>query len=63
MALVTTASVVRQIESLFDGGSVAGLSDGQLIERFKAATLILLMIAALATGAGVFLAQRLCTLP
>ena len=35
MALVTTASIVRQIESLFDGGSVAGLSDGQLIERFN----------------------------
>ena len=35
MALVTTTSIVRQIESLFDGGSVAGLSDGQLIERFN----------------------------
>ena len=27
-------SVVRQIESLFDGGSVAGLTDRQLLERF-----------------------------
>ncbi len=35
MALVTTESIVRQIESLFDGGSVAGLSDGELIERFN----------------------------
>jgi RNA polymerase sigma factor (sigma-70 family) len=34
MALVTTTSIVRQIESLFDGGSVAGLTDGRLIERF-----------------------------
>ena len=36
MAPVTTPSVVRQIESLFDGGSVAGLSDRQLLERFIA---------------------------
>ena len=35
MALVTTASIVRQIESLFDGGSLAGLSDGQLVKRFN----------------------------
>ncbi len=34
MAHVVTLSVVRQIESLFDGGSVAGLTDRQLIERF-----------------------------
>ncbi len=31
-----TTSVVRQIESLYGGGSVAGLSDRQLIERFVA---------------------------
>ncbi len=35
MAPVTTPSVVRQIGSLFDGGSVAGLTDRQLIERFN----------------------------
>src|SRR5262249_27919649 len=35
MARATT-SVVRQIESLYGGGSVAGLSDRQLIERFGA---------------------------
>ncbi len=29
-------SVVRQLESLFDGGAVAGLSDRQLIDRFNA---------------------------
>jgi hypothetical protein len=34
MAQVMTTSVVRQIGSLFDGGSVAGLTDRQLIERF-----------------------------
>ena len=34
MARTITPSVVRQIESLFEGGSVAGLPDGQLIERF-----------------------------
>ena len=34
MANVAAGSVVRQIGSLFDGGSVAGLSDRQLIERF-----------------------------
>jgi RNA polymerase sigma factor (sigma-70 family) len=34
MANAMTTSVARQIESLFDGGSVAGLSDRQLIERF-----------------------------
>jgi RNA polymerase sigma factor (sigma-70 family) len=34
MAQVMTSSVVRQIETLFAGGSVTGLSDRQLIERF-----------------------------
>jgi hypothetical protein len=28
--------VVRQLESLFDGASVAGLSDRQLLERYNA---------------------------
>ena len=36
MVSVTAQSVVRQIESLYDGGSVAGMSDRQLIERFVA---------------------------
>jgi RNA polymerase sigma factor (sigma-70 family) len=36
MLRVASPSVVRRIESLFDGGSVAGLSDRQLIERFTA---------------------------
>ena len=36
MGNAMTTSVVRQIESLFGGGSVAGLSDRQLIERFAA---------------------------
>src|SRR4029077_7045363 len=35
MAHATSQSVIRQIESLFDGGSVAGLSDRQLLERFN----------------------------
>jgi RNA polymerase sigma factor (sigma-70 family) len=34
MPPVTTSAVARQMESLFDGGSVAGLSDRQLVERF-----------------------------
>src|ERR1700733_10741082 len=34
MLRVASPSVVLRIESLFDGGSVAGLSDGQLLERF-----------------------------
>ena len=34
MLRVVSPSVVGRIESLFDGGSVAGLSDRQLIERF-----------------------------
>jgi RNA polymerase sigma factor (sigma-70 family) len=36
MAHVATGSVFRQMASLFDGGSVAGLSDRQLIDRFVA---------------------------
>ncbi len=35
MSPVTTPSVVRQLGSLFDGGSVAGLTDRQLLERFN----------------------------
>ena len=35
MSSVTTPSVVRQIGSLFDGGSVVGLTDRQLIDRFN----------------------------
>jgi RNA polymerase sigma factor (sigma-70 family) len=34
MGNVTTRSVVRQIESLYGGASIAGLSDRQLVERF-----------------------------
>ena len=36
MASPAAASVVQQIGSLFDGSSVAGLSDRQLLERFSA---------------------------
>ncbi|MFI5453829.1 MAG: sigma-70 family RNA polymerase sigma factor [Isosphaerales bacterium] len=36
MARVTSGSIVRQIESLFEGSSVAGLTDRQLLERFNA---------------------------
>jgi RNA polymerase sigma factor (sigma-70 family) len=36
MATMAPRSVVRHIESLFDGGSVAGLSDQQLLERYSA---------------------------
>ena len=36
MSPVTTSLVARQIESLFDGASVAGLTDRQLIDRFTA---------------------------
>ena len=36
MADLATGSVGRQIESLFDGSSVAGLTDRQLLERFTA---------------------------
>ena len=34
MANVTTQSVVRQIESLYGGGSITGMTDRQLVERF-----------------------------
>ncbi|WP_406699205.1 sigma-70 family RNA polymerase sigma factor [Singulisphaera sp. Ch08] len=34
MAHTATGSVVRQLESLFEAGSVAGLSDRQLLERY-----------------------------
>ena len=34
MVQATTTSVVRQLGTLFAGGSAAGLSDRQLIERF-----------------------------
>ncbi len=34
MSQVATGSLVRQLGSLFEGGSVAGLSDRQLIDRF-----------------------------
>ena len=34
MANVASRSVARQLESLFGGGSVAGLADRQLLERF-----------------------------
>jgi RNA polymerase sigma factor (sigma-70 family) len=36
MAYAATGSVFRQIESLYDGGSVAGMTDRQLLERFLA---------------------------
>ena len=36
MAHAAAGSIVRQIESLFEGGSVAGLTDRQLFERFTA---------------------------
>ena len=36
MASLASGSVVRQIGSLFDGSSVAGLSDRQLLDRFTA---------------------------
>jgi RNA polymerase sigma factor (sigma-70 family) len=36
MVYLATGSVVRQLGSLFEGGSVAGLSDRQLLERFTA---------------------------
>ncbi len=36
MGQASTRLVVRQIELLFDGGSAAGLSDRQLLERFTA---------------------------
>jgi RNA polymerase sigma factor (sigma-70 family) len=36
MAHVASTSLVRQLGSLFEGGSAAGLSDRQLLERFTA---------------------------
>jgi RNA polymerase sigma factor (sigma-70 family) len=36
MASLASGSVVRQIESLFEGSSVAGMSDRQLLDRFTA---------------------------
>ena len=36
MSHVTTGSVVRQLESLFESGSMAGLTDRQLLERYIA---------------------------
>ncbi len=36
MADLATGVVGRQLESLFDGGSVAGMSDRELVERFIA---------------------------
>ncbi len=36
MARVASGSVVRQLGSLFEGGSAAGLSDRQLLERYIA---------------------------
>ncbi len=36
MARVASGSVVRQLGSLFEGGSMAGLSDRQLLERYIA---------------------------
>ncbi len=37
MAQGASSSVIRQLEALFEGGSAAGLSDHQLLERFNAA--------------------------
>jgi hypothetical protein len=36
MVHAASGSVVSQIGALFDGGSVAGLSDRQLLDRFVA---------------------------
>ena len=36
MARAVTGAVLRQIESLFEGNSVAGLTDRQFLERFNA---------------------------
>jgi hypothetical protein len=36
MAYMATASVFRQIESLFEGSSVVGMTDRQFLERFIA---------------------------
>jgi RNA polymerase sigma factor (sigma-70 family) len=37
MPRIATETLVHSLESLFDGGSVGGLSDRQLLERFNAA--------------------------
>ncbi len=34
MAGVTSAALLRDIQTLFDAGTAAGLSDRQLLERF-----------------------------
>ena len=34
MSPVASGSLMRQLESLFDGGSIAGLTDRQLLERY-----------------------------
>jgi hypothetical protein len=36
MARAAAGSIVRQIEALFEVGSIAGLTDWQLLERFTA---------------------------
>jgi Sigma-70 region 2 len=36
MVHVGTGAVARYLETLFDGGSIAGLSDRQLLERYTA---------------------------
>ncbi|MGP0068707.1 MAG: sigma-70 family RNA polymerase sigma factor [Isosphaeraceae bacterium] len=36
MAYVATGAVIRQLGTLFEGGSVVGLSDRQLLERYSA---------------------------
>ena len=36
MASAASPSLARQLGSLFEGGSAAGLSDRQLLERFTA---------------------------
>ena len=37
MPRIELETLVQSLESLFEGGSVAGLSDRQLLERFNAA--------------------------
>jgi hypothetical protein len=36
MAIITPGAALRQINRLFTGGTVTGLSDAQLLERFVA---------------------------
>jgi len=36
MARAAAGSIVRQIEALFEGGSIAGLTDWQWLDRFTA---------------------------